>query len=304
MIYVSAPPLVSEKMLEIDARLRRHFGSPPDRAKVDALGGLEGVEVQPDRVVISLGELGRIFTEGGERTQDLLYEAGELAHELGGGNPGEERLAILRQLRDMGVNVSVRDPDIRGVDPFIARAKQEGVRIEDAKFDKGMPDIGIELRYAFARDLWTNLSTEAVQALQTPYAAESLGIDPVGMGGNVVPVTDGTAMIAETIRDAETIRRLEKKGYIFYPMKPGLVKHPYLTALLDRDTYEQQPHPDLFTNAVPAKRVVVADPHYRQRNQETYDRLPRETKSKLIIINESEAHLLAANFLNSRFFRH
>jgi hypothetical protein len=203
-----------------------------------------------------------------------------------------ERIAIIKQLKELGYRVAVPDYGIANqrtmdkIRPYarIFRAKAP-IRNRSGKTVEYHPSA------CWARDLWQKIAGVRVKRFMDQI------INPCGEGGLSVPINDGATLMNWALRDEPLVRALAGTGHKFYFLNDGVVRSKSCI-ISPFDIYLVHDHIDLFVGVNRDMRIMLVDRAYFANNEAVLKCASTENGLKTLFVPKEESDFHPANFKN------
>jgi len=207
----------------------------------------------------------------------------------------DERLSLLRQLRELGHRVAVAD--FKEADLLSDKrrniAKKFGrlvkvdlpIRAEAGNTKEVHPNI------MWARDSWKKIGPRnRVNFFQKDGSYQQLG-----EGGMSVDLPGKIILAAKNLAGDSQVQRLTQQGYKFVFLNDGYVLKPNLSRMLKTRAYVSWNHVDTFVGAT--GKVMLVDHEFFANNRSELRQAAKQSGLEIVFIPEAETHLYPANFL-------
>jgi len=226
-----------------------------------------------------------------ENTSGLLkVVSAMIVHPLAIQRQNAERLALIKQLSQLGFHVAV--PNIKFNDPkMLSRASKHAkvfsVNPPVIAEHKGMKELPASI--AWLRDMWVHDGKRRVMRY-----SKNKEVSPFGEGG--MSVRFGKSVFAsDKLRNDPTVKKMSSQGFRFYFLGDGENYYPSLSKILGKKTYLTMDHVDLFVGVV--GRTMLVEEDFYKSNQGVLREAVRENKLNVIFVPKNETDFHPSNFL-------
>ncbi len=226
-----------------------------------------------------------------ENTSGLLkVVSAMIVHPLAIQRQNAERLALIKQLSELGFRVAV--PNIKFNSPKMLSRASKNARVFSVNppviaEHKGMKELPASI--AWLRDMWAHDGTRRVMRY-----SKNNEVAPFGEGG--MSVRFGKSVFAsDKLRNDPNVKKMSDQGFRFYFLGDGENYYSSLSKILGKKTYLTMDHVDLFVGVV-GKTMLVEEDFYKS-NQGVLREAARENKLNVLFVPKSETDFHPSNFL-------
>jgi len=226
-----------------------------------------------------------------ENTSGLLKVVSAMVvHPLAIQRQNAERLALIKQLAELGFRVAV--PNLKLNSPkMLSRASKHAkvfsVNPPVIAEHNGMKEYPASI--AWLRDMWVHDGKKRVMRY-----SKNKEVAPFGEGG--MSVRFGKCVFAsDKLRNDASVKKMSSQGFRFYFLGDGENYYSSLSKILRRKTYLTMDHVDLFVGVV--GRTMLVEEDFYKSNQGVLREAVRENKLKVLFVPKGESDFHPSNFL-------